>query len=125
MENTDLTNWWYYFEKVNNKKNAQCKHCNWNKPRGKDKSTAILKYHLERKQPEQWSKKLEAERLAEKKRLEAAAATRKRAATSIRDHFPKIPKDNEKEDEVQRENSQTKPYPIFGNEIGRQDNKIF
>jgi hypothetical protein len=118
MVNSDPTDWWYYFEKVDNKEYAQCKLCAWKKPRGKDRSTRLLKNHLEKKHPEQWSKKLEAERLAEKKRFELE---RKRATTSIPDHFPKLPrlqKDDEKdEDENQTENSQSKNYPIFGNEF--------
>ena len=33
------TDWWYYFEKIEQGKVAKCKHCDWTKDRSKDKST--------------------------------------------------------------------------------------
>ena len=69
MAYKDTTDWWYYFDKVDKNK-AKCKHCNWEKDRGKDMSTNKLKYHLERTHPELFSKKLEAERLKYKQALE-------------------------------------------------------
>jgi hypothetical protein len=41
------TDWWYYFEKIEQGKVAKCKHCDWTKDRSKDKSTNGLKYHLQ------------------------------------------------------------------------------
>jgi hypothetical protein len=70
MANSDATDWWYYFDKVDDNKYAKCKHCDWKKPRDKYKSTKLLKYHLEHYHPEQYSKKLEAERMSKKKEEE-------------------------------------------------------
>jgi hypothetical protein len=47
-----------------------------------------MKFHLH-KHPEEYSKKLEAKRLAEKKRLETERK-RARANTSLTNHFSKI-----------------------------------
>ena len=46
---SNATDWWYYFEKTNEGKNAKCKFCDWEKPRGITKSTTKLKQHLESK----------------------------------------------------------------------------
>jgi hypothetical protein len=62
MAPPDCTNWWYYFDKTKNKSHAKCKNCDWEKPRGKDYSTNLLKYHLENEHPQLYSQKLEAER---------------------------------------------------------------
>jgi len=40
------TDWWYYFDKINDNKDASCKFCEWVKPRGDSKSTTKLKQHL-------------------------------------------------------------------------------
>ena len=105
----DPTNWWYYFDKTDGGKKVKCKHCTWEKPREKTASTNNLKFHLQKHQ-EEYSKKLEAERLAEKKRLETE---RKRANTntSLTDHFPKIARTD---NESQIEKAESKTFPIFG-----------
>ena len=67
MSNSDLTNWWHYFEKTNNKTHSKCRHCAWEKPRDKTFSTKGMKYHLESQHPQLYSQKLEAERIQQKK----------------------------------------------------------
>ena len=62
----DPCDWWFYFEKINEGEMARCKNCNWEKPRGKDKSTRVLKYHLEHQHPLLFSQRLEAIRQMEK-----------------------------------------------------------
>ena|SRR4030088_1766753 len=79
-KSTDPTSWWYYFEKIEGGKKAKCNHCEWETLRGKAAGTNGLKFHLQGKHPEQFSQKLEAERLAEKKKMED---NKKRASTSM------------------------------------------
>jgi len=46
-----VTNWFnnaYYFEQTQRKTHAKCKKCGWEKSRGKDLSTKLLRYHLEK-----------------------------------------------------------------------------
>ena len=59
---SDTTNWWFYFDKTQNKSHAKCKKCQWERPRGGDCSTRLLKNHLEKIHPELFSQKLGAER---------------------------------------------------------------
>ena len=86
----------------------KCKHCTWEKPQEKTASTSNLKFHLQ-KHPEEYSKKLEAERLAEKKRLETE---RKRANTSMTDHFPKLAR-ADLSNEIQNEKTECKTFQFL------------
>ena len=110
MASSDPTDWWYYFDKVDVKKNAKCKHCDWKKPRGENKSTRLLKYHLEHAHPEQFSKKLEAERIKKKEE------DRKRKMPSVADHFAPSSQAQRSalETLIDVEQPKAKKYHIFG-----------
>jgi hypothetical protein len=99
-KSSDPTSWWYYFEKSDDGKRVKCKHCTWEKPREKTASTNQLKAHLESKHPEQFSQKLEAGRIEEKKKLEKEQRIKRNTLT---DHFQSIPKIPRLDEEGEKE----------------------
>ena len=106
------TDWWYYFEKTEQGKVASCKYCTWTKDRSNDKSTNGLKYHLQHSHPPQFSQKLEAERIKEKKKFEKKNAQPKLDFVKK----PRIVLGSDEAETAEPSTSTTvkRAYPIFG-----------
>ena len=103
------TDWWYYFEKIDAGKRAKCRNCSWIRDRGAAKSTYNLKYHLEHQHQDLWSKKLEAERMKQKKQ-DDKLHLQERVQTSL--NFENIVSEKDLSD--QNLPAKTKNFPIFG-----------
>jgi hypothetical protein len=105
----DTTDWWHYFEKIDDGKFAKCKHCEWKKPRGKTKSTYMLRYHLEHEHKQLYNQKIEAERKKTK-----AEEERKRKGPKIQNYLDVQTKEAGEKHAKLDVNANPKKYPIFG-----------
>jgi hypothetical protein len=108
-KNSDKSGWWYYFELIDDNKIEKCKSCIWQKERDKGKSTGSMRNHLEKKHPEKFREKIEANREKEEGQKKRKIALERQQA-----FFKPKPSDAPPTQEESTQGESKKNYPVFG-----------